>query len=91
MNKVIRHDIEDIWAVCRVRRKATSGVLIDPGAKDELALELVVENGDEVPCVDCARAAPRVVASSSNSPPSVAGMTADSNRAERSKRIFVND
>lgn len=52
MNKVIRHDIEDIWAVCRVRRKATSGVLIDPGAKDELALELVVENGDEVPCVD---------------------------------------
>jgi hypothetical protein len=74
--RVIRHDMEDIWAVWRVRRKATSGVLIDPGARAAESDEELVDEAE-----------PRVVESSSKSPPSAAGTVAKRSKTVRSKRI----
>jgi hypothetical protein len=84
LNRVIKHDMEEIWAVWRVRRKATSGVLMDPGI--ELLLE-VVEKGEAVP-LDDDEDPLREVSSSPNSPARVAGSVISSRRAERSERIF---
>lgn len=77
--------MEEIWAVWRVRRKATSGVLMDPGREP---LPDVVEKGDDVPPDEDEEPLLREVSSSPKSPPRAAGIVASSMRVERSKRIL---
>jgi len=80
--------MEEIWAVCRVRRKATSGVLIEPGTPE--LLPEVVEKGEAVPPEDEDEddiSLLREVSSSPNSPPSAIGSVGNSIRVERMKRM----
>jgi hypothetical protein len=82
LKSVIKHDMEEIWAVWRVRRKATAGVLIEPGAS-------APEEEEVVDPVEAAARFPAVVVSSSKKPPSVAGMIERSEIAKLSKRICI--
>ena len=86
LKSVIKQDMEEIWAVCSVRRKATSGVLIEPGTPE--LLPEVVEKGEAVPPED-EDDIPllREVSSSPNSPPSAIGSVDNSIRVERMKRM----
>jgi hypothetical protein len=87
LNSVIRHDMEEIWAVWSVRRKATSGVLIEPGTEPLLG---VVEKGEAVPPDEDEDPLLLEVSSSPKNPPRAAGSVVSSRRAKRSMRILVN-
>lgn len=78
--------MEEIWAVWRVRRKATSGVFIEPGREP---LAGVVEKGEAVPPDEDEDWLLLEVSSLPKSPPRTFGSVVSMRKAKLSMRILV--
>jgi len=78
--------MEEIWAVWRVRRKATSGVFIEPGREP---LAGVVEKGEAVPPDEDEDWLLVEVSSLPNNPPRAAGSEVSIRKAKLSMRILA--